>query len=233
MDATLLFAINDANASRRAVATVTALGDGSTRLVGPDDVTEDAIGREIESRFLTGKSGIVAGAGGEHFIRVHVPPPRLVIVGAVHNSQVLAPMAKACSFDVAVIDPRSAFATEERFVGIDLKADWPEEVLKDMPLDAYSALAAVTHDPKIDDFPLKAAIDAGCFYIGALGSRKTHETRCDRLREQGVTQAQLDRIDAPIGLDIGAANPAEIAVAVLARVIESLRKSPVALEAAA
>jgi len=233
IDAALLSAVNQANASRRAIATVTALDDGSTRLVEPGDVVTDPLGGEIENRFRSGKSGIVSDNDQQHFIRVYIPPPLLVIIGAVHISQTLAPMAKACNFDVTVIDPRTAFATEERFRGINLKADWPEESLKEMPLDAYTALAALTHDPKIDDFPLMAALDADCFYVGALGSRKTHEKRCDRLRVQGKTQAQLDRIDAPIGLDIGAANPAEIAVAVLARIIECLRKSRMALEAAA
>ncbi len=233
MDAALLSTVNDAIADRKAIATVTALAEGAVRLVAADDVDADALAAELGPRFRNGKSGIVTFGGEEYFIRMHVPPPRLVIIGAVHISQALAPMAAACDFDVTIIDPRSAFATAERFSGIDLHADWPEEVLKGMPLDAYTALVAVTHDPKIDDFPLKAALDAECFYVGALGSRKTHGKRCDRLKEQGITQAQLDRIDAPIGLDIGAANPPEIAVAVLGGIIDSLRKSPISLEAAA
>ena len=233
MDAALLSAVNEANASRKAVATVTALDSGAVRLVTPENAGRDPLAGELDARFRSGKSGIVTAEGGEHFIRVHVPPPRLIIIGAVHISQALAPMAAACDFDVTIIDPRTAFATEERFSGVDLRAEWPEEVLKDMPLDAYTALAAVTHDLKIDDFPLRAALEAECFYVGALGSRKTHGKRCERLRGEGVTQAQLDRIDAPIGLDIGAANPPEIAVAVLGRIIESLRKSLVTLEQAA
>jgi len=233
MEFGLLQQLNNAKAGRNAVAIVTDLGDGSKRIVKPDTAAADPLGVDIEDRLRSGKSGIVSVGETEYFIEAHVPPPRLVIIGAVHISQALAPMAAACNFDVTVIDPRTAFATKERFAGIDSKADWPEGILKDTPLDAYTALAAVTHDPKIDDLPLKEALDAGCFYVGALGSRKTHGKRCDRLREQGITQSQLDTIDAPIGLDIGAANPAEIAVAVLAKIIESLRKSPVALEAAA
>ncbi len=233
MDVGLLSTINKANEARQAIATVTAVADGAVRVVTPEEIETDSLSGELRSRFRSGKSGIIVAGDEEHFIRMHVPPPRLIIIGAVHISQALAPMASACNFDVTVIDPRSAFATPERFADINLYADWPEDVLRDMPLDSYTALAAVTHDPKIDDFPLKAALDAGCFYIGALGSRKTHAKRCDRLKERGITQAQLDRVDAPIGLDIGAANPPEIAVAVLGRVIESLRKSPASAEMAA
>jgi len=123
-----------------------------------------------------------------------------------------------------VIDPRTAFATEERFANVKLDAEWPEDIMGDDALDAYTALVAVTHDPKIDDYPLLQAMKAECFYIGALGSRKTHGKRVDRLKEQGATDAQLARIHAPIGLDIGAANPPEIAVAIMAQIIEALRK---------
>ena len=133
-------------------------------------------------------------------------------------------MARVAGFDVTIIDPRTAFATEERFSGIDLVADWPEDVLKARPLDAYTALAAVTHDPKIDDFPLSQALAAGCFYVGALGSRKTHAKRVERLTALGHGEAEIARISAPIGLDIGAANPAEIAVAILADIIQHLRR---------
>ncbi len=110
----------------------------------------------------------------EYFLNVHLPPPHIVIIGAVHISQVLAQMAALAGFDVRIIDPRTAFATPERFAGIDLVADWPVDVLKDRPLDAYTAVVAVTHDPKIDDFPIAEALRTGCFYVGALGSRKTH-----------------------------------------------------------
>ncbi|MDD9909257.1 MAG: XdhC family protein [Ahrensia sp.] len=233
MQATLISEINEARAKRRPVAVVTGLGDHAQRLVTADNAGGDPLGEAISNRFRSGKSGIVTDENGEHFIQVYVPPPRLVIIGAVHISQALAPMARSCNFDVTVIDPRTAFATPERFAETKLIADWPEDVLKDAPLDAYTALAALTHDPKIDDIPLKAALEAGCFYVGALGSRKTHAKRAARLMEVGITQSQMDGIDAPIGMDIGAANPAEIAVAVLARVIEALRKAPLEQVAAA
>ncbi len=127
---------------------------------------------------------------------------------------------------MTVIDPRTAFATEDRFPGSTLKADWPEEVLKDAPLDAFTAVAAVTHDPKIDDFPLMEALKTGCFYVGALGSRKTHGKRLERFTEAGLAPELFERIDAPIGLDIGAASPEEIAVAVLGAIIKALRTAP-------
>jgi xanthine dehydrogenase accessory factor len=141
----------------------------------------------------------------------------------VHISQALAPMARIAGFDVEIIDPRTAFATPERFPDAALSAEWPEDVLTKRPLDTYTALAALTHDPKIDDYPLQAALNAGCFYVGALGSRKTHGKRMERLLAAGFTDEQISRIRAPIGLAIGAASPAEIAVAVLAEVIGALR----------
>jgi xanthine dehydrogenase accessory factor len=146
-----------------------------------------------------------------------------VVIGAVHISQALAPMAKIAGYDMEIVDPRTAFATPERFPDVPLFADWPETVLAARPFDAYTAVAAVTHDPKIDDVPLKAALDANCFYVGALGSRKTHAKRVERLKAMGATDAAIARIQAPIGLDIGAASPAEIAVAVLAQVIATFR----------
>jgi xanthine dehydrogenase accessory factor len=139
-------------------------------------------------------------------------------------------MARIAGFDIEIIDPRTAFATAERFPDVPLFAEWPEEVLKRRPFDAYTGVAALTHDPKIDDLPLKAALDTGCFYVGALGSRKTHAKRVERLLGMGVTQEELSRIHSPIGLDIGAASPAEIAVAVLAQIIAAFRSRGIAAE---
>lgn len=162
--------------------------------------------------------------GGRAFIAAYVPPPRLVIAGAVHISQTLAPMAVATGFAVTIVDPRTAFATPERFAGLDLRAEWPDVVLPDIGLDPFTAFAALTHDPKIDDPALAAALAAGCFYVGALGSRKTHAARRERLQARGVAPEALDRIRAPIGLPLGAASPAEIAVAVLAEIIGARRR---------
>lgn len=202
---------------------VTDLGDGRDRVVVEGDPVAGELGEAIGKTFRSGKSGMVGVEGRNFFLNVHLPPPRLVMIGAVHISQALAPMAKLAGFDVHIVDPRTAFASPERFHDVRLDAEWPEEVLKQSPLDAYCALAALTHDPKIDDFALKAALDAGCFYVGALGSRKTHAKRVERLSEAGLSAAAMERIRAPIGLSIGAASPAEIAVAVLAEIIGALR----------
>jgi xanthine dehydrogenase accessory factor len=158
------------------------------------------------------------------FINVYLPPPRIVVIGAVHISQALARLAPVAGYDLTIIDPRTAFATEERFGDVDVIAEWPEDVLRERPFDSYTAVAALTHDPKIDDFPLSQALKAGCFYVGALGSRKTHAKRADRLKDMGHSEAEIARISAPIGLDIGAANPAEIALATLADIVRSLRR---------
>ena len=228
MDLSLLTRLNQLRSNRQAAILVTNMTDGSQRLVeSTTDLTKDPLREELEVRFRSGKSGHVETEVGPHFLTVSLPSPRLVLIGAVHITQALVPMAQIAGFDVTVIDPRTAFATEERFPGTLLKAEWPQEVLKDAPLDAYTALAAVTHDPKIDDFPLQQALRAGCFYVGALGSRKTHGKRRDRFLEAGFSDEEFTRIDAPIGLDIGAASPAEIAVAVLASVIQALRKPEV------
>ncbi len=223
--------LNAERDARRAVILVTDLDDGSSRIVREGERPDGELGEAVEKAFRSGKSGTVELDGRSLFLNVHVPPARIVVIGAVHISQALAPMAKIAGFDLEIIDPRTAFATPERFVGVELHAEWPEDVLKTRPLDRYTALAALTHDPKIDDMPLTAALKAGCFYVGALGSRKTHGKRRDRLMTAGVTEAQLNRIAAPIGVDIGASSPAEIAVAVLAQIIEALRRRDLAAEA--
>jgi xanthine dehydrogenase accessory factor len=224
MDVATLAALNAAKRDRRGAVLVSELTGGTSRLVTEDQIAPDALGDEIRARLLSGKSGIVDIEGERLFLNVHLPPPRIVVIGAVHISQALAPMAALAGFAVTIIDPRTAFATPERFAGIDLHADWPDEVFATQPLDRYTAMVAVTHDPKIDDPGLIAALQAGCFYVGALGSRKTHAKRVERLSSVGFEQSAIDTIHAPIGLDIGAATPAEIAVAILADVIQSLRR---------
>ena len=216
----LLDRLNAARRERRAVVHWTWLDTHEQGLVEGDEAPEplrDAVGARVKS----GRSGIETVGEREAFLNVHVPAPRLVVIGAVHISQALAPIARLAEFDVTIVDPRTAFATPERFGGVRLLAKWPDEV--DLALDRYTALAAVTHDPKIDDGPLQAALAAGCFYVGALGSRKTHAKRRERLLGAGVDADAFDRIAAPIGLDIGAATPQEIAVAVMAEIIVALR----------
>ncbi|MGY2051867.1 XdhC family protein [Methylobacterium sp. JK268] len=222
----LLQALNAERAARRAAILVTALDGSAQRLVREAEAAADPLAAELLPRLRSGKSGLVEAEGGAVFLTVQVPPPRLVIIGAVHISQALAPMAALTDLDVTVIDPRTAFATPERFPDVPLLALWPDEALARLPaLDAYTAVAALTHDPKIDDPALIAALAAGCFYVGALGSRKTHARRVERLTEAGLSEAQIARLRAPIGLDIGAVSPAEIAVAVLAQVIAALRRA--------
>ncbi|MEM8852903.1 MAG: XdhC family protein [Pseudomonadota bacterium] len=221
MNAEHLKAVNAAIEERRTVVLVTPLDGAPARLVTVDEAPSDPLAEEIVPRLRSGKSGVVATEAGEVFLRVHRPSPRLVIIGAVHVSQALAPMAEATGFDVTIIDPREAFATPERFEGHRVLADWPDA--SNMALDDETAVATLTHDPKIDDPALLAAMAADCFYIGALGSRKTHAKRVDRMKAQGVKDSALMRINAPIGLAIGAASPQEIAVSVLAQIIDALR----------
>lgn len=228
MDPHLLKTLNAERRARRAAILVTDLGDGRDRVVREGDTVAGALGEAVEKAFRTGKSQAVEAEGRSFFLNVHLPPPRIVAIGAVHISQALAPMARIAGFDIEIVDPRTAFATPERFGDVPLNAEWPQDVLVRRPLDAFTALAALTHDPKIDDFPLAEALRAGCFYVGALGSRNTHGKRVERLLADGLTQAQIDRIDAPIGMDISASSPAEIAVAVLAQIIQALRTRGVA-----
>lgn len=229
----LLAELNAARRDRRAAVLVTALADGAQRLVTPQTLDGDPLAEEIEAAIRSGKSGNVEREGASYFLTVQVPPVRLVVIGAVHISQALAPMAKLAGFDMVIVDPRTAFATPERFPDVQVIAEWPNDALPPMKIDRYTAIACFTHDPKIDDPALEAALAADCFYIGALGSRKTHGRRLERLLAKGFTSAQTDRIRAPIGLDIGAVTPSEIAVSVLGEIILALRKKPLRAEKAA
>ncbi len=223
MDTGVLKALNDERRARRAADLVTDLDAGGSRLVREGEAVGGELGLALARAFRTGNSATVEADGRYLFLTAQLPRPRFVVIGAVHISQALAPMARIAGYPVEIIDPRTAFASADRFPDVELYPDWPETVLKARPLDAYTAVAALTHDPKIDDLPLKAALDAGCFYVGALGSRKTHAKRLDRLLAMGATAEVAERIAAPIGLDIGAASPAEIAVAVLAQVVRAFR----------
>jgi len=223
MDLATLERLNTCRRARVAAASVTDLDSGGARVIAEGDEVDGGLGEALASAFRSGHSSVVELDGGRYFLNVYLPPPDIVIIGAVHISQVLAQMAALAGFSVRIIDPRRAFATPDRFAGIDLVVDWPSDALKDKPLDAYTALVAVTHDPKIDDFPIAEALRRGCFYVGALGSRKTHASRLERLRGGGFSDDVLTRINAPIGLPIGASSPAEIAVSILAQIIEALR----------
>ncbi|MEK1890282.1 MAG: XdhC family protein [Phyllobacterium sp.] len=221
MDPYCLKKLNEERHARRAAILLTDMVDGRDRVIRQGDPVAGVLGEAVRTAFLSGKSGIAEVDGRSFFLNVHLPPPRLVVIGAVHISQALAPMARIAGYDMEIVDPRTAFATEERFPDVTLHAEWPQDVLEARPLDPYTALAAVTHDPKIDDSALAAALTSNCFYVGALGSRKTHAKRIERLLALGLGEEQISRIRAPIGLDIGASSPAEIAVAVLADVIKT------------
>lgn len=222
MQLDILKDLNAARRERRGAVLVTDTQTGAERLVRAENAAADVLAGELQKRLLSGRSGMLED--GRTFLTVHIPPPRLVVIGAVHVSQALAPVARIAGFDVTIIDPRTAFATPERFPDVQLVAEWPDEALRQAPLDRYTALAALTHDPKIDDLPILVALAAECFYVGALGSRKTHGKRLERLLEQGAGAEDLARIHAPIGVDIGAQSPAEIAVAILAEIIGALRR---------
>lgn len=200
-----------ARAAREPVAYVTGL-----------DVERRLVREGYAERFRMDRSGFEED--GQTFVAIHNPPLRMVVVGAVHIAQALVPMARIAGFDPVVIDPRESFASPERFPGERLLHDWPDEALRAVGVDTRTAVVLLTHDPKLDDPALEVALGAECFYIGALGSTRTHGKRVERLASRGMTEAQIARIHAPIGLDIGSAGPAEIAVSILAEVLRVLRR---------
>ena len=226
MKLSILKTLNEERAARRAAIVVTDVASGEQRLVKGTDITADPLHELLDKHLRSGKSGMEETPGGKFFLTVHVPPPRLVITGAVHISQALAPMAKMLGYDVTIVDPRTAFATPERFPDVTVLAQWPDEVLPPMNIDRYTAFVALTHDPKIDDPALTHALSKDCFYIGALGSRKTHARRVERLKAAGFGDNEIARIHAPIGLDIGAVSPPDIAVSIIGQITAKLRKIP-------
>jgi len=219
----LLSALNGERTARRAVIVVTDVETGAQQLVKGAEIAGDPLREVLEKHLRTGKSGMAESPQGRVFLTVYVPPPRLVITGAVHISQALAPIAKLTGYDVTIVDPRTAFASHERFPDVKLIADWPDAALPPLAIDHYTAFVALTHDPKIDDPALTHALERDCFYIGALGSKKTHARRVERLKAQGIGDAKIARIHSPIGLAIGAVSPAEIAVAIIGEITARLR----------
>jgi xanthine dehydrogenase accessory factor len=222
----ILRSLNAERAARRAAIIVTDIATGAQRFVAGADVAADPLREVLERHLRSGKSGMAETAQGRVFLTVHVPPPRLVITGAVHISQALAPLARLVGYDITIVDPRTAFASPERFPDVRLIAQWPDEALPPLGIDRYTAFVALTHDPKIDDPALLHALSRDCFYIGALGSKTTHARRVERLKAQGISEAAIGRIHAPIGLAIGAVSPAEIAVAIMGEVTATLRADP-------
>ncbi|GAA3878078.1 XdhC family protein [Celeribacter arenosi] len=208
----ILGAIVSAQAVRRPVAYVVNTASGEGHVAGRD---------AFPDRFLRDQSGFEDD--GETFVAVHNPPPRLVVVGAVHIAQNLLPMARGAGFDVTLIDPRDAFASRSRFPDEAISDAWPDEALNALALDARTAVVTLTHDPKLDDPALMVALTSSAFYVGSLGSMRTHAKRVERLSKAGLTQAQIARLHAPVGLDIKARSPGEIAVSILAEVIAVMR----------
>jgi xanthine dehydrogenase accessory factor len=213
MPVEMLAELVDARASRTPAAYVVDVETWNRRL--------DKSGHT--ARFAADRSGVEED--GRTFVAIHNPPLRLAIVGAVHIAQALVPMARIAGYDPVVIDPRAAFGSEARFPGERLISDWPDEALAEVGLDTRTALVLLTHDPKLDDPALHIALNSDTFYIGALGSTRTHAKRVARLQEAGFSADQIARIKGPVGLDIGAASPPEIAVSILAQMVQTLRKS--------
>jgi xanthine dehydrogenase accessory factor len=225
MKSETLAALQEARAKRRAVALATRLSDAAEALVYRDEAKGELAGdagivAAARRAIDLGKSETVEIGSAKVFLNVYVPPARLIIVGAVHIAQSLAPMAAMLEFDVTVVDPRGAWATTQRFPGVKVIKDWADEAFQAMGLDVSTAVVTLTHDPKLDDPALEAALKSDVFYIGALGSRRTHAKRKERLAEAGITDEQFARIHGPVGLNIGAKSPGEIAVSILGQIIE-------------
>jgi xanthine dehydrogenase accessory factor len=209
----------------RPAVLATDLTTGEERLLFPGAANAGALAGAAADAARRDQSATVEADGKKWFLAVFNPPLDLVIVGAVHIAQPLARMAALADYAVRIVDPRTAFATQERFPEVVLSNDWPDDALKASPLTERSAIVALTHDPKLDDPALAAALNSPAFYIGALGSKTTHARRLERLKAHGFSPEQLSRIRGPIGLDIGARSPAEIAVAILAEMTATLRRA--------
>ncbi len=214
-------------AANRAVVVVTELGTGASHALDPFDPAQPGppeLLREARDAAQRDESRRVElEFGGSLFIRPYNPPVRVVVVGAVHVGQALAPMAQLAGYDVVVVDPRRSFATAERFPGVTLVGEWPDEGLAKLRIDRRTAVVTITHDPKLDDPALAAALRSEAFYVGALGSRKTQAGRKERLRRMGFADRDLERIRGPVGMPIGAVSPGEIAVSILAEIVATLR----------
>ena len=229
MKADLLYQLLADRAAKRTVVVLTDLDGGNTTLVHPDNNSElSALPPELREAvgytLRTDRSATVDSGADRTFVHVFNPPLRMVIVGAVHIAQPLARMAVEASYEVTVVDPRRAFATEERFPSVALLSDWPDDALAELAPDSRTAVVTLTHDPKIDDPALHMALRSPAFYIGSLGSKKNHAARLKRLAMEGFDETEVARINGPVGLAIGARSPAEIAIAILAQVTQQLHQ---------
>jgi xanthine dehydrogenase accessory factor len=222
----LILALNQEQALRRPCIFLRNLTTGAQRLLREADFAGEPWAKELDNKTGLRRSGLLETSEAVYFIELHLPPTRLIAIGAVHISQALAPLAKLAGFELIIIDPRTGFASPERFPETELIGEWPEAVFERQPLDKETGVLLLTHEPRIDDEALRAALAADCFYIGALGSKKTHAKRIERMLDAGFSNAALAKIHAPIGLDIGAATPAEIAIAIIAEIIHTRRQMP-------
>jgi xanthine dehydrogenase accessory factor len=230
----LLDALNEKRAAGKPVAVATLLNSGDQWLIdsSSDGGATKKIADVVRSAIAEDRSQLIQLDGSELFVQVHNPPLRMVIVGAVHIAQSLSLMAVETGYNVTVIDPRGAFATAERFPNIEVSKEWPDEALESLRPDSRTAIVTLTHDPKLDDAALQIALESNAFYIGSLGSKKTHGARIRRLERLGLKEALINRIHGPIGLSIGAKSPAEIAVAILAEITQNRRLSDAQLVSA-
>jgi xanthine dehydrogenase accessory factor len=209
-----------AGESRRGLVVRTHLVDGRKEVFERSDAN---LPQDIAERFLTAKSQLKESPDGDVFLHALVPPARILVIGATHIGQILSQLARLASYEVMVIDPRTAFASADRFPDVKLLTEWPQDALPKLGLDPYTAVVALAHVGHIDDEALKLAVRSDCLYIGALGSMRNHAKRVERLKAAGVTDAQIARIKAPIGLDIGAQTPAEVAIAVMGEIVLAVR----------
>ncbi len=231
MTPTLLAALQAARAARKPVVLATRLPDGAQALLAEDGTHGATLPQALAGAALSAlaeeRSHTVEHAGERWFLHVHTPPQRLVLVGAVHIAQALVPMALPLGFSITVIDPRRAFATSERFPGVSVSGSWPDEAMDALGPDRRTAVVTLTHDPKLDDPALDRALRSEAYYIGALGSRKTHAARLARLTSLGHDQAALARIRGPVGLPIEAVTAPEIALSILAEIVAVRRGAPI------
>ncbi|MEM7252054.1 MAG: XdhC family protein [Pseudomonadota bacterium] len=219
-----LEAINTARAAKTPIVVVTKLATGEQTLFPNDrhQLSGEVIGA-CERALGEDRGGTLELDGQSYFIHPFNPPLRMLVVGAVHITQALVPMAAVAGYDVTVVDPRRAFASHDRFPGVHVMTEWPDEAFEQIGIDARTAVVTLTHDPKIDDPALDVALRSPAFYIGSLGSKKTHAARINRLKKHGLDAVGRERICGPIGLAIGAKSPAEIAISIMAQVTEALR----------
>jgi xanthine dehydrogenase accessory factor len=225
----ILDRVVEATRAHRSLALATDLATGRQLLLDGDQIegdlaVDDAALSAIRDAWRADRNRTIETPSGPVFVEVLTPPRRCFVVGAVHIAQALAKLLVLADYSVTIIDPRESFATEARFPGLEMTSEWPDEALERLRLDPGSAVVTLTHDPKLDDPALAAALRSDCFYIGALGSRRTHAGRCARLKEMGFGDADLARIHGPVGLAIGAISPAEVAVSIVAQMTQVLRQ---------